>query len=285
MSLCLDSLSSEGYVILREFFDDDVVVGVCREMEAWVDRQAHHLCSEGINNRLYEDQPFETRLIHVLSQCPDRINTTIRRDLHLPGMFSLFFHLPLLDLVEQLLGPEIRLYPNYSVRPKLPDDSKTLVFWHQDAGYTSSGAHGHDGNSGEQTADQMRMVNVWTPLVPARRENGCMQFIPGTHRLGVVPHFKKNEYYLEITPDELQPRLKDAVDIELDPGDLVLFSNLLFHQGLCNRSQTIRWSCDWRYQDATQSTLRSERGHLARSDAHPETAVKSADQWAELEFC
>ena len=40
----------------------------------------------------------------------------------------------------------------------------------------------------------MRMVNVWTPLVPAILENGYMQFIPGTHKLGVVPHAQKNNF-------------------------------------------------------------------------------------------
>ena len=35
---------------------------------------------------------------------------------------------------------------------------------------------------------RLRMVNVWTPLVPARVENGCMQFVPGSHQQDVLPH-------------------------------------------------------------------------------------------------
>ncbi|MBI4550847.1 MAG: hypothetical protein HY710_01120 [Candidatus Latescibacteria bacterium] len=59
---------------------------------------------------------------------------------------------------------------------------------------------------------------------------------------------------------------------------------MLFHQGLPNRSKTVRWSMDWRYQDATQPTLRKEHGHLARSRQRPEQEVKSADEWARLAF-
>jgi ectoine hydroxylase-related dioxygenase (phytanoyl-CoA dioxygenase family) len=129
----------------------------------------------------------------------------------------------------------------------------------------------------------LRMVNVWTPLVPARVENGCMQFIPGTHKLGAVPH-EQREHYLEIKREHLEPRLSQAVSIEMDPGDIVLFHNMLFHQGLPNRSKTIRWSLDWRYQDATQPTLRKENGHIARSQKHPERAVKSAEEWGGLTF-
>ena len=145
-------------------------------------------------------------------------------------MFALFFHHRLLDIVEKLLGPEIRLYPNYTVRPKLPEHAGTQVLWHQDAGYTAGNKHGNDPDAGSMTVEQLRMVNAWAPLVPARQENGCMKFILRTHLLGPVSHTTK-EYYLEIVEQELKPRMNDAVDIAVDPGDVVLFSNLLFHMG------------------------------------------------------
>ena len=53
-----------------------------------------------------------------------------------------------------------------------------------------------------------------------------MQFIPKTHKLGIVKHIEK-EYYLEIDSQVLDPLLDQAVDVELDPGDIILFSNLL----------------------------------------------------------
>jgi ectoine hydroxylase-related dioxygenase (phytanoyl-CoA dioxygenase family) len=195
----------------------------------------------------------------------------LRRELHLAGLFGLFFHPQLLDIIEAFLGGEIRLYPNYSIRPKYPDFAATEVLWHQDGGYT------------EGQVELLRMVNVWTPFVPARVENGCMQFVPGTQRLGQVRH-ERRQYYLEIAPDVLAPYADQAINIELDPGDIVLFHNLLFHRGLPNHSQQIRWSADWRYQDATQPTLRQENGHIARSRSHPEQAVQSAAQWEKLTF-
>jgi ectoine hydroxylase-related dioxygenase (phytanoyl-CoA dioxygenase family) len=165
------------------------------------------------------------------------------------------------------------------VRAKIPDHAKAVVLWHQDGGYTavnSAESAGHD-------VDEMRMVNVWSPLVPANRQNGCMQFVPGTHKLGVVPHEKK-KYYLEIADEYLKPREKDAIDIELDPGDIVLFSNLLFHRGLPNLTKAVRWSMDWRYQDANQDTLRKEKGHIARSRRNPESAINSEKEWTDAIF-
>ena len=239
-----------------------------------VDQLAQRLKSEGKITDLCEREPFETRLIRVIAQSPTSMMSTLRRELHQPHMFELFGHAPLLDVVEMLLGPEVRLYPNYSVRPKLPENPRTEVPWHQDAGYTQGGS---------AETEKLRMVNVWTPLVRATVENGCMQFVPGTHKLGPVPH-DKGPIYLIIKDDWLRPRLKDAVNIEMEVGDIVLFSNLLFHVGLPNRSKQIRWSADWRYQDATQSTLRDHSGHLVRSKLHPEQVVKDSADWVSRRF-
>ncbi len=280
----LEQFDEQGFFILSEFFRPGVVNGVRSEMEAWVDCQANAFFNEGINDDLHEDADFETRILHVFARCHDRLPTAIRSELHLPGMFPMFFNSRLLELVEQILGPEIRLYPNYSVRPKFPGLAKTEVLWHQDAAYTASGRHGVDQTSGDLRYEKLRMINVWSPLVPARRENGCMQFVPGSHRTGLVPHVEKNEYYLEIASEHLNECLENAVDVNLDPGDVVLFSNLLFHRGAPNRSGGVRWSCDWRYQDARQSTMRNEKGHMAHSCSNPAAVVQSAEQWACLEF-
>ncbi|HXG25065.1 MAG TPA: phytanoyl-CoA dioxygenase family protein [Chthonomonadales bacterium] len=267
----------KGYIILKSFFEPEVIEGAKHELSKLVDRHAEKLLSEGRINNLMQDEPFEMRFAKLYAQNLDIAPKSFRTELHLPGLFYVFFHPRLLDVVELFLGGEIRLYPNYTARPKLPEWAGTEVLWHQDGGYTAQiGTH-------EGSVEALHMVNVWTPLVPARVENGCMEFIPGTHKLGIVPH-EGREYYLEIASEYLQPHLSQAVPIETDPGDVVLFHNLLFHHGLPNRSKAIRWSIDWRYQDATQSTMRTHQGHIARSRSHPEQAVKSAEEWASLSF-
>lgn len=266
-----DTMDQQGYVVLRGILEPEVVQRARTEMARLVDQQAEKLLAAGKIKDPCHGEPFETRLARLYETCMDDAPKSFRRELHVPGLFGLFFHPGLLDLVDALLGGEIRLYPNYTARPKLPDWEGTLVLWHQDGGYT------------EGNVDALRMVNVWTPLVPAGIQNGCMEFIPGTHKLGAVPH-EKRQHYLEIAREYLEPRLSRAVPIELDPGDIVLFHNLLFHRGLPNQARTIRWSLDWRYQDATQPTMRPESGHIARSRRHPGSAVQSAEEWARLTF-
>lgn len=278
----LDQFNEDGYVIIPDFFPDQVIQSAKAAAAILVDRFAEKLMADQIITDHFHDEPFETRLARLCDAAPKEAAPSIfRKELHLPGLYDVFFYPPLLNHMEAILGREIRLYPNYSIRPKLPDHAPTLVLWHQDGGYTYN-AHLDQAHS-EEAVDVLRMVNVWAPLVPATEENGCMQFIPGTHTIGLAQHESK-QYYLEIAPEDLEPYIDRAVSIELNPGDIVLFHNMLYHQGLPNRSNHIRWSMDWRYQDATQSTLRKEHGHLARSKSHPDQEVKSADQWSRLSF-
>ena len=274
-------MDDRGYVVLHGFLETEVVDEVRRELASMVDEIAKGLVAMDFAADPLEDEPFETRLAQLFKGCEQLAPMMLRHNLQREGFYPLFFHTKFLDVVELFLGPEIRLYPNYTIRPKFPDSARTQVLWHQDAAYTVNRAKRTGDTIGP--TEQLCMVNVWTSFVPARVENGCMQFIPGTHKLGVVP-YESREHYLEIADRELKPRLDQAVDIETDPGDVVLFSNLLFHQGMANRSDVIRWSADWRYQDATQPTMRSEQGHLARSALQPDEVVTSARQWAQRRF-
>jgi hypothetical protein len=274
----IEQFETDGYVFIRGFFDADTMAKVQSDLETLVDQEADKLIETGKISDRFEDEPFETRLYRLYESHIDESPAGYRPELHLPGFFGVFFDSKILDFVEAILGRELRLYPNYTVRPKLPDQTQTLVLWHQDGGYTNKW---HKTESGEVT--DLRMVNAWTPLVPARVENGCMQFIPGTHKMGLFTH-EQREVFLEIPSDELAPLVDKAVDVELDVGDVVVFHNMLLHRGLPNRTKTVRWNIDWRYQDATQSTLRDTQGHIARSKNDPQAAVKSASHWASLSF-
>ena len=269
-----EAFNRDGFLIMKGFLAPAVLEGVRDELNVLVDRDASRLMAAGRITEDFSERPFETRIARLYENCMDVAPTSYRPELHGPKLFDLFFHSRLLDVVQLLLGSEIRLYPNYTARPKFPEWKGTLVLWHQDGGYTAQAADG---------VESLKMVNVWAPLVPAREENGCMQFVPGTHKLGIVPH-EKREYYLEIAKKELDLRLGQAVSIEVDPGDVVLFHNLMFHCGLPNKTRTVRWSMDWRYQDATQPTMRQQKGHLARSRTTPENVVRNRKDWADRIF-
>jgi non-heme Fe2+,alpha-ketoglutarate-dependent halogenase len=77
-----------------------------------------------------------------------------------------------LDAVEDLIGPDIRLF-HLSVWPKHAHDP-AFVSWHQDATYFGLEPAVH--------------VTAWVALTDAPVESGCMEVVPGSHKLGQMHH-------------------------------------------------------------------------------------------------
>jgi ectoine hydroxylase-related dioxygenase (phytanoyl-CoA dioxygenase family) len=77
-----------------------------------------------------------------------------------------------LDAVEDLIGPNILVY-HLTMHIKEPA-TDAVVIWHQDDDYFRL-------DPGEQ-------VTAWVALSDASELAGCMRMVPGTHRLGHLPH-------------------------------------------------------------------------------------------------
>ncbi len=91
--------------------------------------------------------------------------------LRFPWAHALATRPELLDAVEDLVGPDIFLYHN-TVWSKEGGDA-AYVSRHQDNTY-----FGHD---------PCEVLTVWVAVTPATVESGCMEFLPGTHKLGQLP--------------------------------------------------------------------------------------------------
>lgn len=78
----------------------------------------------------------------------------------------------ILDALEDLIGPDIVLYNTQALLK--PAFHGTAVPWHQDSAYWPFKA--------------FNLVSCWIALDEANEENGCMRFIPGSHKLGLLEH-------------------------------------------------------------------------------------------------
>ena len=78
----------------------------------------------------------------------------------------------LLDVMEQLLGPDIMVFTSTFFIKEPNTDAITA--WHQDATYFGLSPYEH--------------VTAWVALSEASIEAGCMEFVPGSHRWGQLPH-------------------------------------------------------------------------------------------------
>src|SRR5215475_2735313 len=73
-------------------------------------------------------------------------------------------HPTILDTVEDLIGPDLRLF-NIAVFPKNPHDP-AYVSWHQDSTYFG--------------LDPTTQITVWFALADAPIKSGCMEVVPGS---------------------------------------------------------------------------------------------------------
>ena len=104
--------------------------------------------------------------------------------------------------------------------------------WHQDYGYWY--------NDGFLYPD---MLSAMTALTPANRENGCLQVIKGSHKLGRITHGMGGEQ-AGADPErvkEAQERL-ELIYVEMQPGDTLFFHSNLLHRSDSNLSAHPRLS-------------------------------------------
>jgi len=89
-----------------------------------------------------------------------------------PWVDEIARHPAVLDAVEDLIGPDILLF-HLSVWPKNAHDS-AYINWHQDATYFG--------------LEPSTQVTAWVALSDAPIEAGCMEVVPGSHKLGQLHH-------------------------------------------------------------------------------------------------
>jgi ectoine hydroxylase len=131
---------------------------------------------------------------------------------------------------EQVLGDEVYHYHHKMILKEARVGGAWA--WHQDYGYWY--------NNGCLWPD---MASCLIAVDPANRENGCLQVVRGSHRLGRIDHQKVGDQ-TGADPErvrEIVHRL-ETVYVELDAGSAVLFHGNTLHRSDQNTSERPRWA-------------------------------------------
>ncbi len=126
-----------------------------------------------------------------------------------------------LEACAKLIGPDADLYYNQAVI-KPPEMGKSFA-WHQDSGY--------------KVTKPLNYITCWTAVTRTFVGNGCIWVIPGSHKLGLLPHIYNHE------SREMLPEVKDestAIPVEMKAGQVAIFSSLMLHKSGPNVSNEIR---------------------------------------------
>ena len=155
----------------------------------------------------------------VLDREPAHGNRVHNRHLDSRAVYDLATRPEIVERMACLYGPDLLLWrTNFFVKNR---GSKAIP-WHQDFNYWP--------------LEPPVIVSAWIAVDPSTRQNGNLQVIPGSHR-SIVPH-------VEATPDVQFNEMADAgyydardlTDLEMQPGEFILFNERTLHHSEANHS-------------------------------------------------
>ncbi|WP_282021400.1 phytanoyl-CoA dioxygenase family protein [Ruegeria faecimaris] len=270
---------TDGYLVVEDVIPGDVLDRVQAEYSDVLNRLYDGWYNKGLVKNDPSRMTFWDKLLSAyqagcdyfqpldISLPGDRIMADT--PLHIgPAVFDLLTAQPMLDVVEQLIGPELVSNPIQHVRLKPPalklckDEVRahiTATDWHQDRAVAL------------EDADQTDMVTVWIAVNDATVENGCLQVLPKAQDQSILPHCARTQTGIaDGFIDEGR-----AVPLPVKAGGIILFHPLTPHASLVNETDRFRWSFDIRFSATGQPTGRDHfPSFIARSRSHPETELR-----------
>lgn len=172
------------------------------------------------------------------------------RHFDIPEMARHITHPTIVKYLTSILGPDVLLWRTEWF-PKFPGTKGTE--WHQVRDY--SYANGKAQLLPTESAWNAHIdITVWTTFTPANRETGCMRFVRGSQRHEIFDEHKlidtgreqgydvaysKTSFFgynfsdFVIDPD-WDPAPEDVVELEMKPGEAVIFTASCVHGSLPN---------------------------------------------------
>ena len=129
-----------------------------------------------------------------------------------------------LDIARYFVGDDILVKFNSCFLK--PAKSGSATPWHQDNGLWRDG--------------DVYSFNFWMALDPATKANGCLQFIPGSHRTEIVPHvLYEDSIHAELPHERVEEMIATygVHHVELEPGSIVCWHSSLWHYSPPNVSE------------------------------------------------
>ena len=145
-----------------------------------------------------------------------------------PELLRTQFRVNALAVARRLLGANAIQVSEHAILK--PAGQGAATPWHQDEAFRDAGF-------------EYEQVSIWMPLQEATVENGCMQYVPGTHRVGVLDHRSPGDdpriHALECSGEF---NAADAVACPLPAGGAAIHHGRTLHYAGPNRTNTARYA-------------------------------------------
>ena len=199
----------DGFLLIRNFLDQ-------KSCDAIKDIAKVHL--------KYAIEPIETEYEYIgiekdiYKQSIRRLRQVYDRDILFKEWMQ---NREIRPILAQLLAEEPVLVTAHhnSIMTKLAHTS-TQTCWHRDSRYWS-----YNGKN---------LLSVWLALGREYKENGVLEFIPGSHKMQLQEHQFDAKSFFRSDLEENQKLIETKVSFELNSGDIVLFHSELLHRANAN---------------------------------------------------
>jgi ectoine hydroxylase-related dioxygenase (phytanoyl-CoA dioxygenase family) len=139
-----------------------------------------------------------------------------------PGFHDILWHPAFTVPASQLLGGPVRFWHDQLFCK--PARHGGVVAWHQDYSYWTRTV-------------PMQHLTCWIGLDESTRENGCVHYIPGSHRWSLLPITRlagDMDAIREVLDHDQWVRFQKPVAIELKPGEASFHHPLMVHGSHAN---------------------------------------------------
>ncbi|XP_064616893.1 uncharacterized protein LOC135480894 [Liolophura sinensis] len=239
----------EGYVVVEDFFTADELQPCRDAINMMVDNLAEKLyCAGKVKDRYKEFGLFQR--LTELEKDFQGSNILLFKHQKMPKAFcNLWSNERILNVMEQLIGPDVAGHPVWNLRTKTPNSEAVNIPWHQDSAYFSADSYYH------------LIPTAWVPFLDTTEENGCMQVVRRGHREGKVARHtccQGPTWYVMLEEEDMEKELgvdmtRDLVTVPVKYGGFLLFHNITPHRSLPNVSNDVRWSVDLRWQSPSSN--------------------------------
>lgn len=224
----IEQFEQDGFLILREFLDSDQVRQI-------LETTRHH-----ISQRI---KPYELEASLPYPNSPESRKSpggdTIRRLLQAFDRDEVFSqwatHPQLTMMLKQLLGSKTlhltRSHHN-CIMTKRPEYSSDTL-WHRDTRYWNFSSN--------------HLINTWLALGKERKKNGGLKIIPGSWQIELEERQVDDAQFFRQDIDQNRSLIHTAVQVDLDPGDLLLFHARSLHAASRNHTHDTKYSVVFSY--------------------------------------
>jgi Phytanoyl-CoA dioxygenase (PhyH) len=211
----ISGFNERGYVAGIQVLNDRQVEILCSELAGLMKKShpGNHLFHEYHSN---ESKDPNAVLFHALGAWRTG-----------PGFHDVLWSPGFLVPASQLLGGSVRFWHDQLFCK--PAHHGGVVAWHQDYSYWTR-------------TEPMSHLTCWIALDDSDRDNGCLYYVPGSHRWKLLPVTglagNMDEIMTVLSPEQKQAF--QPVPIELKRGQCTFHHPLMVHGSYENRSQRQR---------------------------------------------